>query len=347
VTSSESHCHAGRCARMGRCGPGLCDPCRRLAGQWLAELPGLVAELSDGLPEAPDVAHSPAGLVLTAGPVRASTGPRVSGSGETPLPGGADRLSWLARAADVHGAGRLDADCQTGTTPIAAELAGWVKLAAEELGVTVPRVGRLTAGPDGWVRRTASVDVPALCRFLSVQHDRICARPWADDYAEAVYDLWVWAMTRTGRFDGRPEPMDGVACPFCDRMALVRVPGEAGRTCDRADGGCGKWLSDDEYERWTRMEDHSVRQTTMIRYEVWDRGDLRTGLLMTVETEYDRTAHQWVATSDDDGRTWVGRADTHQGAHLALLADRLGFRAEVTMPPEPDAQAEQEEASCR
>jgi len=236
-------CHAGRCARMGRSGPGLCDPCRRLAGQRLAELPGLVADVP-----------------LAAGPVRASTGPRVSGSGETPLPGGADRLSWLSRAADVHGAGRLDADCQTGTTPVAAELAGWAKLAAEELGVTVPRVGRLTAGPDGWVRRTASGDVPALCRFLAIQHDRICQLAWADDYAGAIWDLWVWAMTRTGRFDGRPEPMDGVPCNRCDRMALVRVPGEDGRTCDRADGGCGWWLSEEQYQTWLGILGHFAKE---------------------------------------------------------------------------------------
>lgn len=285
---ADDRCHAGRCTRMGRCGPGLCDPCRRLAGSWLAELPGLVAELAGEPDEPSDVAHSPAhdwkrcgtclrrvgglmpkphaDVLLAAGPVRTSTGPRVSGSGETPLPGGADRLSWLARAADVHGADRadadrwLDADCQTGVVPVAATLAGWVRLAAEELGVTVPRVGRLTAGPSGRVRRTASEDVPALCRFLSIQHDRICARDWADDYAEALHDLWVYAMARTGRFDGRPEPMDGVPCPRCDRMALVRVPGEDGRSCDRADGGCGAWLTDREYEQWVRLEAHWAKE---------------------------------------------------------------------------------------
>lgn len=299
--SEPAQCRAGRCARMGRSGPGLCDPCRGLVGSRIAELPSLVAALSGEPEEPPDVAHSPAhdwkrcptclrrvagllpkgrhDILLAAGPVRTSTGPRVSGSGETPLPGGADRLSWLARAADVHHDQDHCPDCrhaavcqherpcfcgdmtaQTGATPVAAELAGWVKLAAEELGVTVPRVGRVVNGPYGPVRRTSSADVPALCRFLAVQHDRICALDWADDYAQAVHDLWVYAMTRTGRFDGRPEPMDGIPCPGCDLMALVRYPGEDGRTCDKADGGCGKWLSDQEYEQWTKMQAHWAKE---------------------------------------------------------------------------------------
>jgi hypothetical protein len=260
AVTEPARCHAGRCTRMGRSGPGLCPSCARLCGSWLAELPSLVAALSDEPPEPPDVAHSPAGVVLAAGPVRTASGPRVSGSCETPLPGGVDRLSWLARAADVHEADRGDADCQTGATPVAAELAGWVKLAAEELGVIVPRVGRVVAGRDGPVSRTSSADVPVLCRFLAIQHDRICARDWADDYAEAVYDLWVWAMARTGRFDGRPEPMDGVPCNRCDRMALVRFPGEDGRTCDRADGGCGWWLSEEQYQTWLGILGHYAKE---------------------------------------------------------------------------------------
>jgi hypothetical protein len=202
---------------------------------------------------------------------------------------------------------------------------------------------------DGWCWRVAvgrSLGRPVrharlLLRFLSVHHDWTVKQYWADDYAADLHALWVRCKTLTGTFGGRPEPMDGIVCPFCDRMALVRTPGQPGRTCDRADGGCGKWLTDDEYERWTRMEDHAVRQTTMIRYQVWDHGDLRTGMMMSVETDYDWAAQQWVATSDDDGHAWVGRADTHQGAHLALLADRLGLHAEVTMPLEPDEQAEE------
>lgn len=238
--TEPGRCHAGRCARMGSSGPGLCDPCRRLVGSHVAELPSLVAELADEPPEPPDVAHSPAhdwtrcraclrrvgglmapghaDVLLSAGTVRTATGPRVSGSGETPLPGGADRLSWLSRAGDVRHARDgcpacrhhvecghdprcvcPDAALQTGAVPVAAALAGWVKLAAEELGFHAPAVGRVVAGRYGPVRRTSADDVRALCRVLARWHDRICGMPWAGEYAVEVHDLWDRAEAMSGR----------------------------------------------------------------------------------------------------------------------------------------------------
>lgn len=44
----------------------------------------------------------------------------------------------------------------------------------------------------------------------------------------------------------------------------------------------------------------------------------------------------WVAEADDSGRTWRGMSDSSAGAILALLADRIGLRAEVTFKPEPE-----------
>jgi hypothetical protein len=41
----------------------------------------------------------------------------------------------------------------------------------------------------------------------------------------------------------------------------------------------------------------------------------------------------FTATIEDEGITWRGTADTTTGAVLALLADRIGYRAEVTMKP--------------
>lgn len=43
----------------------------------------------------------------------------------------------------------------------------------------------------------------------------------------------------------------------------------------------------------------------------------------------------WVAEADDAGRTWRGISDSSTGAVLALLADRIGLRAEITWKPEP------------
>lgn len=44
----------------------------------------------------------------------------------------------------------------------------------------------------------------------------------------------------------------------------------------------------------------------------------------------------YTATAVAEGLTWSGTADTVTGAVLALLADRIGYRAEVTIKPESD-----------
>lgn len=47
----------------------------------------------------------------------------------------------------------------------------------------------------------------------------------------------------------------------------------------------------------------------------------------------------WTAEAEDSGRTWRGTADSNAGAVLALLADRLGMKAVVTLKPEPDEES--------
>lgn len=42
----------------------------------------------------------------------------------------------------------------------------------------------------------------------------------------------------------------------------------------------------------------------------------------------------WTAEADDSGRIWRGTSESGTGAILALLADRIGLRAEVTFKPE-------------
>jgi hypothetical protein len=276
--TEPSRRHAGRCTKMS---PGLCSSCARLVGDWLAELPGLVALLSDGPAEPCCHAHSAVPLPVAAN-VRVGTGERVSGSGETPLPGGTDRLTALCQAADVHAVEWVhrsdaerqgDAECQTGAVPVAAVLAVWACRAAEEFSVHPPAVGRVTAGPLGLVRRTSASDVPALCRFLSRWHDDITWQPWSDDYAVELHDVWVRCKAMAGVFDGKPEPCDGVPCPFCDRVALNRLPGLDGRRCLPEDGGCGRWLPDVEYGRWTRLQVHSAKEAIPVTKTVRSKGE--------------------------------------------------------------------------
>lgn len=44
----------------------------------------------------------------------------------------------------------------------------------------------------------------------------------------------------------------------------------------------------------------------------------------------------WTAEADDAGRTWRGTADSNAGAVLALLADRLGLEATITIKSEEE-----------
>jgi hypothetical protein len=222
-TESERRCHAGRCARMA---PGLCDACARLCGQWLSEIPGLVQLLAVDVPGPCCDKHS--AVPLSAGAVRTATGPRVSGTGETPLPGGVDRLSWLGRAATVHDVEWIDradadrqgdVDCQTGAVPIAAALASWAVLVAEEFSVHVPTVGRVVAGPHGPVRRTAADDVARLERFLAIWHDKIVHEPWSDEFAMSVHEQW-----------SRARAMAGVGEPL-HRLGACPTEGEDGKPC--------------------------------------------------------------------------------------------------------------------
>jgi|SRR6185312_5295624 len=43
---------------------------------------------------------------------------------------------------------------------------------------------------------------------------------------------------------------------------------------------------------------------------------------------------RWTAEADDAGHTWRGTSDCYAGAILALMADRIGLHAEVTLKPE-------------
>jgi hypothetical protein len=206
---------------MGTAGhPGLCDQCADRLDGWLRDLPDYVHALTEPLdmPCCPDHATPPprrgalGQLAVKAhlpyqpshpNPARAgdipapAAGQRVGGSRERPLPGGADRLSWLGPAADVHHAADcpicsrwvpigpnlycLDADLQTGPAPLASVLTGWARMAAEALAVHVPP-------------RT----VADLLGFLFRWHGEIVKQPWSDDYAREVHRLWSTARRMAG-----------------------------------------------------------------------------------------------------------------------------------------------------
>lgn len=218
MTNPAPRCNNGSCVKMA---PGICRACADRVARWLDELPGYVRSMAevldvpccDGHAVPPPVRGALGALAAVyepshpnptrAGDVRPAAAVRVAGSGERPLPGGADRLSWLARGADVSTdvstrAGAADAALQTGPAPVGPALAGWVKLVAEELGVHLPPGGRVVATAGGPVRRTCADDVPTLVAFLGRWHGEIVKAPWSDDYAAELHGLWSTARRMCG-----------------------------------------------------------------------------------------------------------------------------------------------------
>lgn len=61
-------------------------------------------------------------------------------------------------------------------------------------------------------------------------------------------------------------------------------------------------------------------------------GNTSAATLEPISLEY--ASGQWTATAESDGLTWTGTADSTMGAIIALLADRIGYVAEVRMKPE-------------
>lgn len=269
--TAPARCRDGRCARMTAA--GLCRPCADRVGRWLGELPRYVAAVADQLAvdvpccdkhAAPPTRNALGARLVKRGvpyepthpnPVHAGAvpapgnGPRVSGSPERPLPGGADRLSWLSCAGQTsYWAGSDDWEYQAGRPPVAAMLASWCRMIAEELGDHTPQAGRVVPGPGGQpVRRTSGADVPVLVDWLTRRHGRIVERAWADDYAGEVHGLWSTARRMAGEAE-RWVPIgacirvmdDGAPCG----EALSARPGAAVIRCPAcgADWGRELWL---------------------------------------------------------------------------------------------------------
>lgn len=203
--NQPARCRDGACARMS---PGLCPRCADRLGRWLEELPDFVHAVAEpiDMPCCPDHAApplprgargaldrklgvpyepshpNPAGAGAVPG---SSAGPRVAGSRDRPLPGGADRLSWLGPAFPGE---RLDfrgdpaaPGLQVGDQPLTACLTGWVRLGTEELGVHLPP-------------RT----VADLVAFLRRWHTELIKAAWSDDYAGEIRGQWATGRRLAG-----------------------------------------------------------------------------------------------------------------------------------------------------
>lgn len=219
-----------RCNRMSA--SGLCDWCSRRLAAELAAFPGLVADLERQL--TPSQSHGDG-----RGGGERGIGVRVdvlSALGPSGTPSVADGTLRPGTEAD-----------QVGDPPLWTVLAEWARLAAEELSHTAVRP---------WTFASART-------FLVRQHDRICARPWADDYAAEVHQAWRTAMTLTGRWESA-QPQSGRYCPWCQAGALYQRPGEDTYDCQERAGGCGRTMERVEYEQMVRMGAAYLRQSGVV-----------------------------------------------------------------------------------
>lgn len=77
------------------------------------------------------------------------------------------------------------------------------------------------------------------------------------DGADAALELWdlvARARARAG-MTRRVTPLQGVPCPRCDMVALVRTTGADHVHCE----GCAGQMTDDDYDRWVALLAASVR----------------------------------------------------------------------------------------
>jgi hypothetical protein len=252
---------------MGSAGhPGLCDPCADHTAGQLTALPGLWVRLH---------------LRMARGQ---ATGERVSGTGEAPIPARVDVLSFVGPAnpgdrLDLPGTieeQRILRSLQVGDVPMLGRLEATVQVVCEQMAVHWPTPAPLPAHAARWPYgppTPAAVDTyrrwreetrphrqaAAVLDFLTRWHRWLTAQPWADEYAQEVHDVWQRAMTLTGEWHPRPEQCDGVTCPRCDAKTIYRYPGKDGRHCDLRAGGCGLYLDDAGYGRWTGLAAHGAK----------------------------------------------------------------------------------------
>lgn len=233
--------------------PQACEPCR----VWLARLPGDIVTLWARLgehhlvePDSPwkvqqlykghwvrQNGNDPVAAALPTGANGARIGHDiVTGSRDPQVPVNLDLVDLTL---PVHGdhltdIGRLWWMDQTGHISVAQELDLLVREWADELGHRLP-----------------APTVPVLAGWLTDRMPWACDHhPGVDHAAGQLHRLRGVLRGVLGETEQRPEHM-GAPCPGCDRITLIRQPGEDKVECAHED--CMRILTAEEYERWGGM----------------------------------------------------------------------------------------------
>jgi len=244
--------------------PHACPSCRT----WLARLPGDIVNLWARLGETDQIADTRTYEVKEAfiGPLRdgqqrpmlhtgiwrdddpiaaalptGANGARiggeiVTGTREAPVPVNLDLidLTLPAHGDNLTAHGKFWWEDQIGHLSVAMELDLIVRAWAGELEHRLP-----------------APTVPVLAGWLTDRVGWACDHyPGVDVDAQTLSDLRGKLRAMLGETEQRPERM-GAPCPGCDRVTLIRRPGEDKVECGHED--CRRVLTADEYDRWSRL----------------------------------------------------------------------------------------------
>lgn len=231
--------------------PHACPSCRTWLAGVLRDIPNLWARLGeaddDGRPwtveqhrdgkRVREPGYDPIADALPTGANGARIGGEiVTGTREAPVPVNLDLIDLTLPAhgdnLTIHG--KTWWEDQIGHLSVAMELDLIVRAWAGELEHRLP-----------------APTVPVLAGWLADRTQWACDH-WrgVDVDAQTLSDLRGKLRGVLGETEQRPERM-GAPCPSCDRVTLIRRPGEDKVEC--ADEDCRRVLTAEEYATWARM----------------------------------------------------------------------------------------------
>lgn len=225
---SQALCAVDRCRgdqepRETRGADHLCHVCTERLRKRIAEAPALVSWLA---------AHVQPG--------RHGESDKVRGGGfVAPIPVRADVLSVIGPAATEAVLG--NGDDQDNTLNIPAELDSWCQVLVEE---RTEHDGGTYAGPRGGKPETTAA-------YLLAHLEWIVQQQWAVELHDEMGRMHRTAFGLAPWDAGRHE-VPG-ECPSCDLKALVRYDGSSYVQCEIRAGGCGRLISEDDYQFFVRV----------------------------------------------------------------------------------------------
>lgn len=214
----------------------VCEICRGKIRADLADIPHLYERLGEAMMPG------------------ATKGPKITGSKEKPILGGAALILRGPAANHNEVSSNLHLrhsepiprrDDQVDTVPIIGVLDTWERDWREKLGHNVPTFR-------GTIEQTIKESIRYFTRYLDLACDE---HPAIDEFVDELRHLRNRCRAVLGEFD-KPEHKSDVPCPRCDQRALYRPNGSDSVHC----GACGHTGTEEDYQRWTGLLAGYARQ---------------------------------------------------------------------------------------